>query len=396
MAKRKNASGSGSIRQRPNGKWEARFSYTDEYGARKRKSLYADTEREVRRLLTAALSAADQGTYHQQERITVGAWLEQWLTTYCTDLKPNTVNTYRSRIEKDILPYIGTVQLSQLKNPQIQRLINRLSSGDKATGRKPLASKTVVCTHGVLHKALEQAKVAGLIAHNPSDGVKLPKIIKPELKPLMDDSLSAFVQAIQGHEYELIYLVALFTGLRQSEILGLQWPDIEGGIISVRRQWQRNLRGGGYIIVETPKNSKPRKVTASDGVMELFTIQRRKQAQQRLAAGPLWEDEAGFVFTDGLGRPLKHGSVYKALKKVVASIGIPASRFHDLRHSYAINALAAGDNVKSIADNLGHYSSAFTMDVYGATSEAMRQRSRSIIDQVMEEARTPKKEAAKG
>ena len=394
MPKRKNAAGSGSIRQRPNGKWEARFSYTDEYGAKKRKSLYADTEREVRRLLTAALSAADQGTYHQQERMTVQAWLTEWLATYCTDLKPNTVNTYRSRIEKDILPYIGTVQLSQLKLGQIQRLMNTLSKGSK--DRKPLAAKTVVCTHGVLHKALEQAKVAGLIAQNPSDGVKLPKIVKPELKPLMDEDLAAFCQAIQGHEFEAVFLVALFTGLRQSEILGLQWPDVEDGLITVRRQWQRNIRGGGYIIVESPKNRKPRKVTASDGVMELLTDQRRKQAQQRLVAGPLWENEKGFVFTDGLGRPLHHGTVYKALKKVVASIGIPESRFHDLRHSYAINALAGGDNPKSVADNLGHYSAAFTMDVYGETSEAMRQRSRSIIDQVMEEARTPKKAAGKG
>ncbi len=396
MAKRKAAAGSGTIRQRPNGKWEARFRYTDEYGKTQRKSLYADTEREARRKLTAALSAADQNSYHQPERITVAAWLEQWLTTYCTDLKPNTVNTYRSRIEKDILPYIGTVQLGALKNAQIQRMLNTLSKGDEATGRKALAPKTVNCTHGVLHKALEQAKVAGLIAQNPSDGVKLPKMVKPELKPLMDDSLNAFVQAIRGHEFELVYLVALFTGLRQSEILGLQWADIEPGLITVRRQWQRNIRGGGYIIVESPKNRKPRKVTASDGVMELFAAQRRRQAAQRLAAGPLWEDEAGFVFTNGLGQPLHHGTVYKSFKKLVASIGIPESRFHDLRHSYAINALAAGDNVKSVADNLGHFSAAFTMDVYGETSEAMRARSRSIIDQVMEEARTPKKAAGKG
>lgn len=386
--KKRNAQGGGNIRKRNDGRWECRFSFQDEFGQTKRTSIYGATQAEVQKKLTAALAERDKGTFKKPERMTVEQWLTTWTKDYCRNLKPNTITTYESRIEKDILPYIGKVQLRQLKNRQIQRLVNRLSDGDKATGKKPLAPKTVVCTYGVLHKAMEQAKAVGLIAENPANNVDLPKIIKPELKPLVDDSLVAFMKAIQGHQYELLYFVTLFTGLRQSEILGLRWGDIdwEKSVIHVRRQWQRNLRGGGFRVVETPKNSKRRIVTAAPAVLKALQHQKKKQAEWQLVAGEAWSNDDSYIFTDPLGHPLKHGDVYKAYKKIVKSIGIPESRFHDMRHSYSINALAAGDNIKSVSDNLGHYSSAFTMDVYGDTSEAMRERSRNVIEGVIKQA----------
>ena len=288
-------------------------------------------------------------------------------------------------MERDVFPYIGKVQLTELRNQHIQRLMNKLSAGDET--RKPLASKTVVCVHGIIHKALDQAVAAGLIPANPSDNVKLPKIKKPDLKPLTDDSLSDFLKAIRGDEYERLFIVTLFTGMRESEVIGLQWQDIDWdkGIINVSRQRQRNVKEGGYRMIETTKNGKARKVTAAKGVLKVLEDQRRHQAEARLAAGPAWENTDNFVFTDSLGRPVKHPSVYKHYKKIVASIGMKESRFHDLRHSYAINAIQGGDSIKAIADNLGHYSSAFTMDVYGDTSETMRRHSQEVIDSLMKD-----------
>ena len=376
---RRNASGGGSIRQRPDKTWEARFTYKDEYGQTKRGSIYAKTQKECRQKLTATQKAIDEGTYGKAvKRYTVEAWLNEWLTLYCPDLKPGTIQTYQSRVERDILPYIGKVQLTQLKNQQIQRLMNTLTEGNP--NQKPLSAKTVVNVHGILHKALEQAVAAGLIPSNPSDHIKLPKIKKPELKPFTDDSLSAFLNAIKGDEFERIYIVALFTGMRQSEIIGLQWGDIdwERGIIHVSRQRQRNLKQGGYRMVESTKNGKARKVTAAAGVLKILEQQRRQQAEDRLAAGPAWDNPDNFIFTDKQGQPVKHPAVHKHYKKIVASIGMGESRFHDLRHSYAINAIQGGDNIKAISDNLGHYSMAFTMDVYGDTSDAMRKHSQEV------------------
>jgi integrase len=284
---------------------------------------------------------------------------------------------------------IGPVYLPELKSPQIQRLVNTLSAGDKATGRKPLAPKTVTCVYGILHRALKQAKSIKLIPENPAEEINLPKIKKPELNPLMDDSLTAFLKAIQGSQFERIYLVALFTGLRQSEIIGLQWCDIdwENGLITVTRQRQRVIKGnGGYRMVDSSKNGSFRKVTAAPSVLKVLKAERRQQAINRLAAGKYWDNPDDFIFTDVLGTPVKHEAVYREFKKMVKSIGMDHTRFHDLRHSYAINAIAGGDNIKSVSDNLGHYSAAFTMDVYGDTSKAMRKQSADVIEQIIKDA----------
>ena len=236
--------------------------------------------------------------------------------------------------------------------------------------------------------------VVGLIHANPSDNIKLPKIQKPELKPLTDDALSDFLRVIKGDDYERIFIVTLFTGMRQSEVVGLQWQDIdwERGIINVSRQRQRNVKEGGYRMIETTKNGKARKVTAAKGVLRVLEQQRQQQEADRIAAGPAWENKENFVFTDKLGRPVKHPSLYKHYKKAVKAIGMSESRFHDLRHSYAINAIQGGDNIKAISDNLGHFSTAFTMDVYGETSEAMRRHSQEIIDNLMEEVTKPRED----
>ena len=145
--------------------------------------------------------------------------------------------------------------------------------------------------------------------------------------------------------------------MRQSEVIGLQWQDIDWdkGINNVSRQRQRNIKEGGYRMIETTKNGKARKVTAAKGVLKVLEQQRQHQEADRIAAGPAWENTENFVFTDKLGRPVNHPSVYKHYKKIVASIGMKESRFHDLRHSYAINAIQGGDvldPVRSFGTNL--------------------------------------------
>lgn len=379
MAKR-NAHGSGSIRQRPDGRWEARFTYQDELGQPKRSSVYADTQRECRQKLTAALKAVDEGSYRKTKRYTVSEWLDEWLVTYCKDLKPMTIAGYRSKIETRIKPYIGKTQLSALTNVQVQKYYNRLESGDY--DHRPLSAKSIQNVHGILHKALEQAVAAHILQNNPSDHVKLPRVKKPALKPLMDDDVTRFLTAIQGDHFERLYIVALFSGLRQSELIGLQWNDVnlDTGTITVCRQLQKDLEGPGYLFLDETKNGKQRTATIAPSVVKVLREQQRQQAEWRLAAGAAWSNEHDLVFTDELGGHLKHPTVYRHFKKIVASLGLEETRFHDLRHSYAVNALQAGDSVKEVQEQLGHYSSAFTMDVYAAVSDTMRKASQDRME----------------
>lgn len=379
MAKR-NAHGSGSIRQRPDGRWEARFTYQDELGQPKRSSVYADTQRECRQKLTAALKAVDEGSYRKTKRYTVSEWLDEWLTTYCTTLRPMTVIDYKKKAEKYIIPYIGKVQLSALTPIQVQKLCNRLHAG--YTGQKPLSPKSVKNIHGILHSCLKQAVLSGIIPQNPASNSKLPKVKKPALKPLMDDSIPAFLNAIKGDPFERVYIVDIFTGMRQSEILGLAWQDVdlESGEITVCRQLQKDREGPGYTFIDTTKNGKSRVVPIAPSVIRVLKEQRRQQMMWQLAAGEAWNNDRNLVFTNELGGHLKHNTVYLHFKKAVTSIGMDATRFHDLRHSCAIMELQAGCSVKAVQEQLGHYSSAFTMDTYAAVSETMKQDTKDRVE----------------
>ena len=387
MAKR-NAQGNGTIRHRSDGTWEARYTYQDELGQPKRASVYGKTQKECRQKLTSILKQIDEGSFHRTvQKYTVSEWMAEWTNTYCTNLKPLTVQDYQSKINRYIIPNLGKSQLSALTPTIIQRFCNRLTNGYKE--QKPLSPKTVKNIHGILHSALKQAVLSGIISANPADNAKLPKTKKPELKPLMDEQVHQFLKAIEGDPYESIYIVDLFTGLRQSEILGLQWDDVdfEKGELHVCRQLQKQ-RTGGYIFLDETKNGKSRTVPMAPSVVKVLQHQKAKQAEWRLAAGNAWRNEHNLVFTDELGGHLKHISVLKHFKRIVKQIGMPETRFHDLRHSCAILALEAGVPVKTVSESLGHFSSAFTMDVYTSTSEAMKKESQTKMEQVFQRVST--------
>lgn len=380
------AAGSGTIRQRPDGLWEGRFTYIDDLGAKKRRSIYAPTQKECRQKLTAALRDVDTCGYKPPQRMTVGEWLDEWVNTYCVGLKPRTIDSYEAQIKNRIKPYIGTVQLAALTNTQVQRFYNLLQQGDDH--HKPLSPKSIQNIHGILHKAMEQAIFVHLVRDNPCDHIKLPKVKKAQLKPLMDEDIARFLEAIKGDRFELLFMLDLFSGLRQSEILALQWDDIDfdNGLICVRRQLQRAYGGGGkYIFLDETKNGKSRIAAIAPSVVAVLRKQQRRQAEWQLAAGTMWDNPHNLVFTDELGGHLKHHTVYNHFKSIVRSIGMEDTRFHDLRHSYAIAALQNGDSPKDVQEQLGHYSSAFTMDTYAEVSDTMRKASQDRMERFIKQ-----------
>lgn len=156
--------------------------------------------------------------------------------------------------------------------------------------------------------------------------------------------------------------------------MGLCWDSVDfaAGTISIRQQLQRHERG--YILAP-PKNGKPRLILPAPFVMQLLREEKAAQAEDQLKAGALWENEQGFVFTNQIGQHMKRQTVYKHFKNVVEAIGLPSVRFHDLRHSYAVAAIRAGDDLKTVSENLGHASVSFTLDVYGHVTGDMRKSS---------------------
>lgn len=373
------AQGSGTIRQRPDGRWEARYTVGRDPGTGKQiqRSIYGATQKEVRQRLQQVEISIDDGTYVQPSRLEVGEWLNVWLNDYCVDLKPGTISLYRRHIRNYLAPYIGAVKLCELSPHMVQRLYNRLATGKD--GAPTLTPKTVKNVHGILHRAMEQAAEIGYLKLNPVDHCKPPRVEKPEIKPLDGAAISKFLTAIQGHQYEAVYIVDLFTGMRQSEILGLTWDciDFEDGTIRIYRQFQ--LIDGVYQFGAL-KNDKPRTIVPAPSVLEVLKEQRRKQREWKLRAGNLWQNADDFVFTDEFGKHLARQSVYHQFKAVMKRIGLPDTRFHDLRHSYAVASIQAGDDIKTVQENLGHHTAAFTLDVYGHVTGEMKRASANRME----------------
>ena len=396
MAKR-GAQGAGSIRKKVitrNGKeytyWEARYTLGADPGTGKQlqRTITGKTQAEVRKKLQQATTAIDEGLYREPSKLTVGAWLDIWLAEYLNGVKPRTLDSYTTTCKTHIKPALGAVKLSALAAHDIQRFYNVLHRG---SNEKPgLSPKTIKNTHGVLHKALEQAMKLGYIRFNPSTACELPRIEKAEIKPLDDEEIKAFLQAIKGHRYENVYIVTLFTGLRQGEVLGLTWDciDFDNNTIAIKQQLQKERGGSGAYHLVSPKNGKGRRITVAPSVLSVLKEEKLRQNEHKKKAGKLWE-QSNLVFTNEIGNNLSAQTVYLHFKKLAASVGLPDARFHDLRHSYAVAALQSGDDIKTVQENLGHYTAAFTLDTYAHVTERMKTESAQRMENFIKGVSTP-------
>ncbi len=196
------------------------------------------------------------------------------------------------------------------------------------------------------------------------------------IKPMDEEDCKAFLAAIQGHPLEALFTFTLFTGLRKGEVMGLCWDriDFARGTILIDKQLQLERKKGGKYVFAPLKNDRARTITPAPFVMKLLKRHRAKQTDQRLKLGPMWED-SGLVFTTETRRHLDLHTIQRAYKPIVASIGCPEARFHDLRHSYAVASIRSGDDIKTVQGNLGHATAAFTLDVYGHVTDQMKQES---------------------
>lgn len=381
---RKAAQGTGTIRKKTvtrSGKeytyWEARYTAGRDPGTGKQlqRSITGKTQKEVAQKLKAATASIDAGTYTVPNKMAVGEWLDIWARDYLGGVKPTTASVYKNNIKKHIKPALGSIGLSALRPHMVQGFVNGMS----------LSPSSILLAYKVLHQALEKAVKLGYLPRNPAADCALPRREQAEIHPLEDDQVAALIRASKGHQLELLISVALFTGLRQSELLGLTWDcvDFKRGALTVKKQLSAApFREDGGLF-SSPKNGKSRTITAAPSVMKFLREQKRRQAEMQMKAGPLWDNAHELVFTDELGGPLEQWLVKNGFRAVADSVGLTATRFHDLRHTYAVNAIRAGDDIKTIQGNLGHSSAAFTLDRYGHFTERMKADSAARMEGFM-------------
>ncbi len=372
----------GSIYQRPTGRWCARISMPD--GRRLSKEF--GTQREAREWIKATVARVDDGLTLAGARLTVAEFCDRWLDTVRSSLRPKTVLQYEQIVRQHIVPTLGRVKLEDLRADQVQLLYNRKREADTGV-------RTVRLIHAVLHRALRVALRWGLVRRNVADAVDQPGKEQKEMRALSAEQARALLAAARGHRLEALFHLALSLGLRQGELLGLKWEDVDwnGRTLQVRRQMQY-IPGQGKLLVE-PKTAAGRR-TLSLGEADLAKLRehKRRQAEERLALGPYWADQ-GLIFPSSIGTPLERNALLTAFKTLLQAAGLPRVRFHDLRHTSATIQLAAGIPPNVVQQRLGHATIDVTLGIYshvlrGMHEDAARRMDELLSDHGCELART--------
>ena len=375
MAKRR-ANGEGSIRKRPDGRWEGRYTAGRdlETGKTIYKNVLGKTQAEVKTKLKQAIQENAEVDTLKAEKYTVGQWMDVWFENYAKIKgRPTSHQTYRGYIDNHINPNIGKMPLSKLTTLELQKLYKKLLSKGRvdrieAKGQpKGLSPKTVRNIHQVISSAMDFARSQKLIAGNPTDGCALPKLEHRELKTLPVEQLASFLREAKESGVFEMYYIELATGLRRGELLGLKWEDLnlEQGTLRVQRQVAR-IDGE---VVEAPLKTKNsyRTISLGGDAVGILNEQRKKCGGSE------------YVFPSPTGGPISPDSVIQMLHRVLKRAGLPKVRFHDLRHTFATVALQNGVDIKTVSGMLGHYSAGFTLDTYAhVTTQAQREAAKTM------------------
>lgn len=296
-------------------------------------------------------------------------------------MRNNTFTNYVYLARRHIKPTLGRVKLKSLTPIHVRGLYReKLNSG--------LSSRTVNYIHVTLHKALKQAVNDSLIPRNVTDAVKAPRQVKKEVQSLTPDQARAFLDAARGDRLEALYIAAITTGLRQGELLGLRWKDLdlEAGKLAVRRALVAGSVGSrGGAVFDAPKNNKSRRTVKLTGsTVEALKRHKTAQNKERLKLGSLWEDY-GLVFPNRVGKPMDHNNLYKRdFKKMLERAGLSLTfRFHDLRHTCATLLLSKNVNQKVVQEMLGHATIAQTIDTYSHVLPTMQDAATEAMESTL-------------
>lgn len=356
----KRGNGEGSISKRSGGGWMAQYYVLSGTGGRERRTLYAKTRTEAARKLARAIGERDTGFVVDAGRLTMGDYLERWLEDSVKGtVRTSTYEAYRYMVEPHLVPFFGALKLRDINPVHVRALYReKLEAG--------LSAATVRKMHAVLSKAMKQAVMDGLVHRNVCDSVRPPRLARKEIRPLDPEQAGALLRAAASDRLEALYVLAVHTGMREGELLGLKWEDVsldgEEPVLRLRRALVREAGKVALGELKTPKSRRQVRLTrAAAGALRAHLARQMEEIER---AGPSYR-AGGLVFATESGSPINPSNLRnRSFKPLLRRAGLAGICFHDLRHTCATLLLTRNVHPKLVQELLGHATISMTLDTY--------------------------------
>ncbi|MEU9775459.1 MULTISPECIES: tyrosine-type recombinase/integrase [unclassified Streptomyces] len=380
--KKARANGEGTIYQRKDGRWEAAGYVLAANGRRKRVRVYGTTRKNAADKLAEKIADSNRGLPIATADSTLGDHLTYWLGSVAVhQLRENTHTRYAACVRLHLVPSLGTQKIARLTAKDVRTFLDRLRTTCQCCAQgldterkaccavgeccqKQLSPSTVTYVHSVLKSALEHAVREDELPRNVARNVKTTTPRPRRFRPLTAAEARQFLNAARADRLHALYELALRTGLRKGELLGLHWEDLDlaTGTASIRRSLQRT-RTGGLTHLPTKTRASERRIALPTECVHSLKEHRERHDKERETAGPDWRD-SGLVFTTPTGGPLDPANLTRRFRSLLDRAGLRRIRFHDLRHSTATLLLEQGVDLVVIKELLGHAHIGVTAGVY--------------------------------
>lgn len=388
---RKRSPGEGSVYRRGDRSgWRGAVTYSDPDGTQHRRVVSGATQQEARAKLDELRRKLRLGTLGANDAGTVGDYLAGWLERQRVAVRPSTWRTSAGYVEGYLIPALGTIPLARLIADDVSRALStfakvgRPAQDGQQRPPRPVSAMTVHHVRATLRAALTDAYKAGLVGRNVAADAKAPRVPDQRVTYLTAAEVAKLLGSTAEDPLGPLYALAVSTGLRRGELVGLRWSDIDpkAGSLTVARSVARD-EDGGWTATETKSVRSRRSLPLTAAASRALDRQRKRQAAAKLAAGSAWQDRDRLVFTDAVGRPLLPEYVSHAFAKARTEAGLPTATLHQLRHTAATLLLSEGVPLAVISDWLGHSSIGVTAKHYAAVVPALHRQAADALDRAL-------------